>query len=420
MYKIKFIKIAGFWGSYSIDAELFTDVNIIIGANGSGKTTLMSILHAVLSVDVDSLNEYEFDNVEIKLQSAKSTRTIKVAKFANTTDRFPYVLYTISREKYYVRLVSLEDNLPIQFKRRFLQETSNVRREMEKLVSITTLSVYRIKIDYERANKSKQDSAQISPVDHVLQDLIQRLTTYQLELSDKARGVAARLQKNVLTSLLFTGEDKGPKVSLEFDHSVEKKKLLDAFKRLGVSDNKVKLDINKHIEHISASLTKLSALIKDSDQQQDFDLDFISPLERFKQTNHVVSLSLEAEKEEKEIFKQRDDFLKILRAFITDKDFQFKNGSLTVLKGEEVPIFKLSSGEKQLIILLAEALLQREEQAIYIADEPELSLHVSWQREIVPAIRKLNPNAQIVVATHSPEIAGKYAAKLLNMEDLRS
>ena len=91
---------------------------------------------------------------------------------------------------------------------------------------------------------------------------------------------------------------------------------------------------------------------------------------------------------------------------------------LKVEKNGDVPISKLSSGEKQLIILLTEALLQREQSFLFIADEPELSLHISWQREILPAIRILNPNAQLIVATHSPEVAGKYLGKILDMEDV--
>jgi ABC-type cobalamin/Fe3+-siderophores transport system ATPase subunit len=51
-------------------------------------------------------------------------------------------------------------------------------------------------------------------------------------------------------------------------------------------------------------------------------------------------------------------------------------------------------------------------------DEPELSLHIEWQREIIPAIMKLNPNAQIIAATHSPEVASKYSDAIFDMEDL--
>jgi predicted ATP-binding protein involved in virulence len=41
---------------------------------------------------------------------------------------------------------------------------------------------------------------------------------------------------------------------------------------------------------------------------------------------------------------------------------------------------------------------------VFVVDEPELSLHVSWQRKFVSAIRRANPAVQLILATHSPEI----------------
>ncbi|MNQ81639.1 hypothetical protein D3C85_966700 [compost metagenome] len=79
---------------------------------------------------------------------------------------------------------------------------------------------------------------------------------------------------------------------------------------------------------------------------------------------------------------------------------------------------ELSSGEKQLLIILGEALLQQSEACVYIADEPELSLHVYWQEELTKAISQLNRNAQIIFATHSPDIVGGHADKIIDMENL--
>lgn len=86
--------------------------------------------------------------------------------------------------------------------------------------------------------------------------------------------------------------------------------------------------------------------------------------------------------------------------------------------GEEYDCFKLSSGEKQVLILLTESLLQGGDSKIFIADEPELSLHIDWQSMILPSIKKLNSQAQIIVATHSPEVAGEYPGNILDMEDI--
>ncbi|WP_352694993.1 AAA family ATPase [Mesorhizobium opportunistum] len=85
---------------------------------------------------------------------------------------------------------------------------------------------------------------------------------------------------------------------------------------------------------------------------------------------------------------------------------------------DPIPIRKLSSGEKQLLIFLSETLLQEQAPFIFLADEPELSLHVEWQEELVPNLLRINPNAQVLFATHSPDIVNKYQANIVEMEKM--
>lgn len=66
--------------------------------------------------------------------------------------------------------------------------------------------------------------------------------------------------------------------------------------------------------------------------------------------------------------------------------------------------YQLSSGEKQMLILLLTALVQDNQAAITILDEPEMSLHSDWRKELITDLRKLNPNMQLIIATHSPFI----------------
>jgi len=64
----------------------------------------------------------------------------------------------------------------------------------------------------------------------------------------------------------------------------------------------------------------------------------------------------------------------------------------------------LSSGEKQLVIILLTALIQEDKHFVLFMDEPENSLHTDWQEKLIENIRSLNNNAQIIIATHSPSI----------------
>lgn len=67
---------------------------------------------------------------------------------------------------------------------------------------------------------------------------------------------------------------------------------------------------------------------------------------------------------------------------------------------------KLSSGERQLLLLLCNSLLPRNESALFIIDEPEISLNAKWQRKLIPALLASvqTSNVQFILATHSVEI----------------
>jgi predicted ATPase len=94
---------------------------------------------------------------------------------------------------------------------------------------------------------------------------------------------------------------------------------------------------------------------------------------------------------------------------ITEKVMDIKDNKLAfILKdGTKINWYDLSSGEKQLLIILLTVLCQDEKNAILIMDQPEISLHLEWQKELISIIRKINPHCQIIIATHSPIIYGK-------------
>ena len=70
--------------------------------------------------------------------------------------------------------------------------------------------------------------------------------------------------------------------------------------------------------------------------------------------------------------------------------------------GDTLYPYQLSSGEKQLLVILLTVLVQDNQSGVLFMDEPEVSLHVEWQQRLISLIRELNPNVQIVLTTHSP------------------
>ena len=72
--------------------------------------------------------------------------------------------------------------------------------------------------------------------------------------------------------------------------------------------------------------------------------------------------------------------------------------------GELLFPYKLSSGEKQMLIILLTVLVRDNAHCVLFMDEPEASLHIEWQQKLISMIRELNPNVQLILTTHSPAV----------------
>ena len=72
--------------------------------------------------------------------------------------------------------------------------------------------------------------------------------------------------------------------------------------------------------------------------------------------------------------------------------------------GEELSPYQLSSGEKQMLAILLTVLIEDNQHYVLFMDEPEVSLHVDWQKNLIDMILDLNPNVQIILTTHSPAV----------------
>jgi ABC-type lipoprotein export system ATPase subunit len=72
--------------------------------------------------------------------------------------------------------------------------------------------------------------------------------------------------------------------------------------------------------------------------------------------------------------------------------------------GEVLTPYQLSSGEKQMLVIMLTVLVENNEHYALLMDEPEISLHIEWQKGLLNLIRELNPNVQIILSTHSPAL----------------
>jgi len=91
-----------------------------------------------------------------------------------------------------------------------------------------------------------------------------------------------------------------------------------------------------------------------------------------------------------------------------EEGFLFKS---TIIKNEEgiyqrIPVTKLSSGEQNELVLFYLLLFKTEPNSLILIDEPEVSLHISWQNSFIKDLKEISKlnNLDVLIATHSPDI----------------
>lgn len=89
----------------------------------------------------------------------------------------------------------------------------------------------------------------------------------------------------------------------------------------------------------------------------------------------------------------------------TRKKIDRKSNDIVFYQDEEkLSPYKLSSGEKQMLVILLTVLVRDGDHCVLFMDEPEASLHIEWQQKLIGMIRELNPNLQLILTTHSPAV----------------
>lgn len=144
--------------------------------------------------------------------------------------------------------------------------------------------------------------------------------------------------------------------------------------------------------------------------------------------SHIYDRFLSIVEDVEGVQKSKDTILKIFVDFESEVNNYFsgnktlslnEDGFFKIIAGKrKINLQDLSSGEKHIITILGRATLSNANGAIFVADEPELSLHLDWQRKILGSIRKLSPLSQIIVATHSPAVFTKGTNEI-DLEECR-
>lgn len=430
MPTIESVNIEGFWGNHDVFLHFDPKVNFLVGVNGSGKTTAIDILASALQCDEDALERLPFERIEIVLFDKETRRkpSVIVERDWSNEGRFASVVYKIKESAkstagetkvfspFEFREHSLHTRRDLRtgeiIRRRIAPDYGyrDVRKELSKLIKMNWLSINRV----SSVRSGPERSSNETHVDRKLREISDRLERYFSELSSNANQQTRDFQRKLFRSLI--AEDSSFSLDSNLggmDLKSEKSALIEIFERFSIPHDEYRKDADKFFDTLQ--------VIQDDQGKNSYSPADLMAMINAHKIHALVGEWNDAVEAEKEILKPRDAFVEILDAMFHRKIAKVLPSGEIVFhsrSGKTLRITELSSGEKQLFIILAEALLQKDSEWTYIADEPELSLHVDWQEVLVDNLRALNPNSQVIFATHSPDIISHYSNQVIDMEEV--
>lgn len=431
MNKIKKVLIKKFWGDKTVEIDFDKDINFLIGVNGSGKTTIINLIAATLCADFKTLDLTQFQSIEITLypkddKEKDLSAVIKVEKKGREFSPFPEITFSLksydSKKFKTYNLEDLEEDNYYRYRNDYIVRdklihsknlSNDINFELESLVNISWLTIHRM------TNRKRKGTRNFdSTIDEKIEDLQIDLVKYFSQLNRLYSNETEKFQKYIFESLLDTENATNIITKSKVDSSKEKESLGSIFQYFKISKNSYSKKLDTFFSEYEKSYSKLTNLDKSS---PGLDLRDFAYLLGTVKIHSVIEEWNKINEKQKQINKTKETFLQVINSLLQRKSIYINERNELVVEtqsGKSFSLFNLSSGEKQLLIIFGQSLLQDENPHIYIADEPELSLHIEWQEKLVKNLKNLNPNSQIIFATHSPDIVAEYDDKVLKIESL--
>ncbi len=406
--------LKGVWGERDFEFAFQPDVNFLIGANGSGKTTVINLIAAAMTGDYEELNRIPFTSVTCELShlgqpKQNSKITVERPKQESGSQVLNYSLSLPEGKKQYElfpSMSSLAYRVRLSKGLRGAPERESLAIALHEMVRVKWLSVYRSPGKNDPEERPHGESS----VDRRLNILNNLLVRHFSRLAGLKEAATNHFLSRVFLALLYKGGKEGP---LPVARGVKIKKLKESMEAIF---HQFKIDDEKSM----TELNEFMALAQKASKKNAYEWSELQTLVGVLPILKVVEEWNLTLSRQEEILRPQHDFLRIINSMLKGKNLEInsRNELEVVLDNpahKRLSLSDLSSGEKQLLIIFGEALLQDRSEFIYIADEPELSLHVSWQEHLTSNLRKINPSAQVIFATHSPDIVSQFGDRVIDM-----
>jgi ABC-type Mn2+/Zn2+ transport system ATPase subunit len=412
------VNVKGLIGETNFRFRLASEgLTIITGANGTGKTTLLRLIHALAAGDWMRLPELPFKSIALRF-SDRSTLSVELAdtmyRITHGADEWLFdprraiqvdlddSRFAVSREirRLGPQRYELEGR---EFSKAGLESYLGVRRVLEEDNALWVADIprwfpvrfvtdQRLVLQPERARRPVPSVQRTVPVRLAVQEYARDLSTQLYESLSRYAAASQEFDRNFPQRVV---EAMASTKAIKFE---DLQRLLETVDQRRAALQRVGL-IEPHEESVPVDSTRL--------REDPYVRQVISVFARDTLSKFDV---LESSRRRLELFT---DFL---NAHYEGKIVQTTPdlGFTVVTDDKRIRPSDLSSGEQQILVLAYQVLFQTTPGTLILIDEPELSLHVSWQRGLVDDLLEMG-NARdlaFLLATHSPTLIG-------GREDLR-
>ncbi len=437
------ISVSKMHGMINASVKLKKNIAIIVGVNGSGKTSLLNLTANVLRMNLSEIFQTTFEKFSLKgrVKSASFEVTLQMVgrqlemKFKHKNKLIETKLIVVperdesiyqdrtARFAYDRLMRKAYDDLSASASAKFLSEYAKVTLVRLDRTLYAEESDGSIAIDTPIVSRRVREQSD---------DPISKVETVTTSIYNKYR-VEARRSHEELTGQIVLLLFQIPSDILSPKKAKFTADQLEALqgKLMKVLSLGSKQELAEKVRsYFTFAMKTLDEEAKDSSPEANRK-EMVRFLFRSLEYPRLKGLSAAFEKYERELarcFEKLEKFQVQLNQFLGDSSKEvFFSESESALRfrlidsrdpiGREIS--ELSSGEKQIVIMLTYLAFFAGEESIFIVDEPELSLHLAWQRKLVNALEALRPNSsQLILATHSPEIVGKHRVAISRLSPI--
>jgi len=431
-------KLFGYY-TYKIPLESGTDISqllILYGDNGSGKTTLLKLIFWLLSSRDKSGYKTKIAETKFKSFSIVFENGIKIGANREGNNLVGGYTYYIERSNKPVHSLKLKTTPRNSISLQEGTKEDAVFKKMLDYIKELNISVFYLSDDRKILNSLTSSEHEPEVYGNIIlndSDLIlardyERIGIKRM-LDEKKLALEPAIERLIdwIRTKVISGSKTGDKNSQAIFTDLIKNvsKPNEAIKKA-----QTKEELIKEIEIIESKVQPFVqlGLIETFDSKTiKTTINQSNSAARLRNLRIILAPYIESINAKLEALEKLKDtiylFLNSTNSYFTNKtiDFNLSTGfNLCQKGGEPIDFGLLSSGEKQLLLLFINTITAADVATIFIIDEPEISLNIKWQRNLIDTLLKFssNKNIQYILSTHSLELLASNIDNVTKLEEV--